>query len=208
MGLAARRRPSSKGVGLVAGHVSDVWFRVTDLEVASGRGCVVTTTGGADYLDFTSGIAVTSTGHCHPRVVAAILEQAGRFIHAQVNIYRHTLLEELGARLVIAAQRVYDTAVAGITDGVKTLVSGSPRDEATELGPLVSAGQRERVAGFVDRAVAEGAELLSGGSRSEGPGFFYEPAGIVGVAQGDEIVQREVFGPGVTVQRVGDDDAA
>ena len=59
MGLAARRRPSSKGVGLVAGHVSDVWFRVTDLEVASGRGCVVTTTGGADYLDFTSGIAVS-----------------------------------------------------------------------------------------------------------------------------------------------------
>ena len=44
-------------------HVSDVWFRVTDLEVASGRGCVITTTDGEEYLDFTSGIAVTSTGH-------------------------------------------------------------------------------------------------------------------------------------------------
>jgi 4-aminobutyrate aminotransferase len=95
-------------VGL-PGHVSDVWFRVTDLELASGRGCVVTTTDGADYLDFTSGIAVTSTGHCHPQVVAAIREQAGRFIHAQVNIYRHTLLEELGARLAGLCPGAIDT---------------------------------------------------------------------------------------------------
>lgn len=93
----------------MAGHVSDVWFRVTDLEVASGRGCVVTTTTGEEYLDFTSGIAVTSTGHCHPTVVAAIQEQAGRFIHAQVNIYRHTLLERLGARLAEVCPEPIDT---------------------------------------------------------------------------------------------------
>jgi 4-aminobutyrate aminotransferase len=90
-------------------HVSDVWFRVTDLEVASGRGCVITTTSGEDYLDFTSGIAVTSTGHCHPKVVAAIAEQAGRFIHAQVNIYRHDLLERLGARLADVCPDPIDT---------------------------------------------------------------------------------------------------
>lgn len=80
-------------------HLSDVWFSVTDLEVASGSGCVVTTTGGDQYLDFSSGIAVTSTGHCHPRVVAAIREQAGTFIHAQANVYRHTLLHPLADRL-------------------------------------------------------------------------------------------------------------
>jgi len=90
-------------------HVSDVWFRVTDLEVASGQGCVITTTAGEDYLDFTSGIAVTSTGHCHPQVVAAIAEQAGRFIHAQVNIYRHDLLERLGARLAEVCPEPIDT---------------------------------------------------------------------------------------------------
>jgi 4-aminobutyrate aminotransferase len=90
-------------------HVSDVWFRVTDLEVASGRGCVITTTDGEDYLDFTSGIAVTSTGHCHPKVVAAIAEQAGRLIHAQVNIYRHGLLERLGARLAEVCPEPIDT---------------------------------------------------------------------------------------------------
>jgi 4-aminobutyrate aminotransferase len=80
-------------------HLSDVWFSVTDLEVASGSGCVVTTTDGQEYLDFSSGIAVTSTGHCHPKVVAAIAEQAARFIHAQVNVYRHSLLGRLADRL-------------------------------------------------------------------------------------------------------------
>ncbi|HET9771180.1 MAG TPA: aminotransferase class III-fold pyridoxal phosphate-dependent enzyme, partial [Acidimicrobiia bacterium] len=90
-------------------HVSDVWFRVTDLEVASGRGCVITTTDGEEYLDFTSGIAVASTGHCHPRVVEAICQQAGRFIHAQVNVYRHDLLEALGARLAEVCPDPIDT---------------------------------------------------------------------------------------------------
>lgn len=90
-------------------HVSDVWFRVTDLEVASGRGCVITTTDGDEYLDFTSGIAVTSTGHCHPKVVAAIARQAERLIHAQVNVYRHGLLEQLGARLAEVCPDPIDT---------------------------------------------------------------------------------------------------
>ncbi|HUR76293.1 MAG TPA: aminotransferase class III-fold pyridoxal phosphate-dependent enzyme [Sporichthya sp.] len=80
-------------------HLSDVWFSVTNLDVASGAGCVVTTTGGEQYLDFSSGIAVTSTGHCHPRVVAAIAEQAARFIHAQANVYRHDLMHPLADRL-------------------------------------------------------------------------------------------------------------
>lgn len=80
-------------------HLADVWFQVTDLPVVSGSGCTVTTADGTEYLDFTSGIAVTSTGHCHPVVVAAIQEQATKFIHAQVNCYRHPLLEELAAKL-------------------------------------------------------------------------------------------------------------
>jgi 4-aminobutyrate aminotransferase len=83
----------------MSSHLADVWFRLTQLEVASGHGCTIVTTDGTEYLDFTSGIAVTSTGHCHPRVVAAIQEQATRFIHAQVNCYRHDLLERLAGRL-------------------------------------------------------------------------------------------------------------
>ncbi len=80
-------------------HLSDVWFRLTDLEVVSGSGATVTTVAGTEYLDLTSGIGVVNTGHCHPEVVAAVREQAGRFLHAQVNCYRHDRLEPLATRL-------------------------------------------------------------------------------------------------------------
>jgi 4-aminobutyrate aminotransferase len=80
-------------------HLSNVWFKVTDLDVVSGQGCRVTTTDGVEYLDFAAGIAVNSTGHSHPQVVEAIARQAGRFIHAQVNVFTHDLLEPLAARL-------------------------------------------------------------------------------------------------------------
>jgi 4-aminobutyrate aminotransferase len=93
----------------VGSHLADVWFQVTDLQVVSGSGCTVTTADGTEYLDFTGGIAVTSTGHCHPHVVEAIREQAGRFIHAQVNCYRHPLLEPLAARLAELAPGPIDT---------------------------------------------------------------------------------------------------
>ncbi len=109
---------------------------------------------------------------------------------------------------VIATERAYEATVAGITDGAKTLVSGNPSATGTELGPVVSAKQRERVAGFVERALAGSAEATAGGRAGDGPGFFYEPSVIVGVDQSDEIIQREVFGPVVTIQRVADDDAA
>ena len=102
-------------------HLAPVWFQVTDLQVASGEGCWVTTVDGERYLDFTAGIAVVSTGHCHPHVVAAIAAQAGRFIHAQVNCYRHDLLEPLAERL------------AEVTpDGIDTFFFANSGAEATE----------------------------------------------------------------------------
>jgi 4-aminobutyrate aminotransferase len=102
-------------------HLAPVWFQVTDLQVASGEGSRITTVDGDVYLDFTAGIAVVSTGHCHPQVVAAIQEQAGRFIHAQVNCYRHDLLEPLAERL------------AGISpEGIDTFFYANSGAEATE----------------------------------------------------------------------------
>jgi 4-aminobutyrate aminotransferase len=90
-------------------HLSNVWFSVTPLEVSHGSGCWVTTTSGEEYLDFSSGIAVNSTGHAHPKVAAAIAEQAQRFIHAQVNVYKHDLLEPLAAKLAQLAPGAIDT---------------------------------------------------------------------------------------------------
>jgi len=93
----------------MSSHLSDVWFRTTDIEVVSGAGCVVTTADGQEYLDFTAGIAVASTGHCHPRVVDAISAQAARFIHAQANCYRSPLPEELATRLAQITPSRIDT---------------------------------------------------------------------------------------------------
>ncbi|HEY4409592.1 MAG TPA: aldehyde dehydrogenase family protein, partial [Acidimicrobiia bacterium] len=104
-----------------------------------------------------------------PEVVAAAVRLGGFFNAGQ---------DCTAACRVIAAGGAYEAAVAGIAGAVKTLVSGSPSDEATELGPLVSAEQRARVAGFVDRAVDGGAEVLTGGRVADGAGFFYEPSVI------------------------------
>jgi 4-aminobutyrate aminotransferase len=90
-------------------HLSNVWFSVTDLQVASGHGSWVTTTAGEEYLDFSAGIAVASTGHAHPHVTEAIARQAQRFVHAQVNVYRHDLLEPLAARLAELTPGSIDT---------------------------------------------------------------------------------------------------
>lgn len=90
-------------------HLSNVWFRVTDLEVSHGSGCRVTTTDGVEYLDFAAGIAVNSTGHSHPAVVDAIARQAQRFIHAQANVFRHDLLEPLAAALDRITPAAIDT---------------------------------------------------------------------------------------------------
>jgi 1-pyrroline dehydrogenase len=109
---------------------------------------------------------------------------------------------------VIAGAAIHDDLVAGLSDAVSSLVVGDPSNEATELGPVVSAEQRERVVGMVDRAVAAGAEVATGGKARSGGGFFYDPSVIVGAAQSDEIIQREVFGPVVTVQRVDDESQA
>ncbi len=80
-------------------HLAPVWFHVTDLVVDRGEGAYVWDTDGNRYLDFTSGIGVTNTGHCHPKVVKAIQEQATRFLHAQVNIYYHEPLFRLAEAL-------------------------------------------------------------------------------------------------------------
>ena len=109
---------------------------------------------------------------------------------------------------VMAGARVYDDVVSGLAGAAGSLAVGDPSNEKTELGPLVSEEQRSRVAGFVDRARERGAEVVTGGHERPGAGAFYEPSVIVGVGQDDEIVQREVFGPVVSVQRFTDDDEA
>jgi aminobutyraldehyde dehydrogenase len=108
-----------------------------------------------------------------------------------------------------AGDSIYDKLLAGLVPAVESLKVGDISDEATEMGPLISAEQRERVTGFVARAVATGhVRVLTGGGNGDGRGFFFRPTVIADAQQGDEIVQREVFGPVVTVTRFSDDDEA
>ncbi|TMK36222.1 MAG: gamma-aminobutyraldehyde dehydrogenase [Actinobacteria bacterium] len=109
---------------------------------------------------------------------------------------------------VIAGPRIFDDLVSDLVPAVESIVVGDITDEAVEMGPLVSAKQRESVAGFVDRAQEAGAKVLTGGDAIDGAGAYYKPTVVTVEDQKAEIVQQEVFGPVITVQRFNDEDQA
>ena len=109
---------------------------------------------------------------------------------------------------VIAGPKIYDQFVSRMADEVRMIKWGDPTSgEELEMGSLISKGQVERVSGMVERA-RSGAEVLVGGRVPELPGAYYEPTLIAGPDQKAEIVQDEVFGPVVTVQRFSDEEQA
>jgi NAD-dependent aldehyde dehydrogenases len=109
---------------------------------------------------------------------------------------------------LMAGPKVFDALVSGLTESVGNIVTGDPFAADTAMGPVISAKQLERVSGMVSRAADAGAEVTVGGTVLDRPGFFYAPSVVVNPAQDAEIVQREVFGPVVTVQRFSDDAEA
>jgi 1-pyrroline dehydrogenase len=111
------------------------------------------------------------------------------------------------ASRVIAGPKIYDDFVSGLSSAVGSLNMGDPMSADTELGPLVSQSQRERVEGFISRAPSH-AEATVGGKAPDRDGYFLEPTVFAGMHQDDEMVQREVFGPLVTVQRFPSDEEA
>jgi betaine-aldehyde dehydrogenase/aminobutyraldehyde dehydrogenase len=110
---------------------------------------------------------------------------------------------------ILAGPRIYDALLEAVVPAVESLKVGDPADgEDVDMGPVVSAEQRERVLGFIDRAVTAGAQVLTGGSALGERGCFVQPTLVADVTQDSEIVQREVFGPVVTIQRFSSDDQA
>ena len=108
-----------------------------------------------------------------------------------------------------AGAKIYDKLVANLSDAVRSLKVGTQSEVGVEMGPLISEEQRARVAGFVERAAAtKHVEITTGGKVRAGGGFFFEPTLVAGTRQTDEIVQREVFGPVVSVTRFTDADDA
>jgi betaine-aldehyde dehydrogenase len=113
-----------------------------------------------------------------------------------------------------AATRVYveadaaETFTALLVEQMERVRWGDPWDPATDIGPLVSVAHRDRVHGFVQRAVADGGEVLSGGAVPPGPGAYYPPTVVTGVGHDAEIVQREVFGPVLVLSSFTDEEQA
>lgn len=112
------------------------------------------------------------------------------------------------ASRILAGPKVYDDFVAKLADEVKSIEWGDPADGGDLLmGSLITRAHADKVEGFVDRARSS-AEVVVGGKRPDRPGSYYEPTVIVGPEQDSEIIQREVFGPVVTVQRFADEASA
>jgi 1-pyrroline dehydrogenase len=108
---------------------------------------------------------------------------------------------------ILVGRSGYDHLLSELVPAVESIKVGNPADDpGLDMGPLVSRSQRDRVAGFVERAMDDGARIATGGSAPQGRGFFYRPSVVTDVGQDAEIVQDEVFGPVVTVQRFDDDE--
>ncbi|MTJ05992.1 MAG: gamma-aminobutyraldehyde dehydrogenase [Sediminimonas qiaohouensis] len=110
---------------------------------------------------------------------------------------------------IYAGPKIYDNLVADLSSAVSSIVYDNADDTLNEIPPLISRRQRDRVASFVQRASEQKhLEITTGGSLHDGPGFYYRPTVVAGAQQEDEIVQREVFGPVVSITRFDDADKA
>jgi betaine-aldehyde dehydrogenase/aminobutyraldehyde dehydrogenase len=113
------------------------------------------------------------------------------------------------ASRVMAAPGIYDRLLEELVPAVESLKVGDPAEgDEVEMGPVISKAQQERVLGFLERAEGAKASILTGGGTNGDRGFFVKPTVVADVGQDSEIVQREVFGPVVSVQRFGSDDEA
>ena len=135
-----------------------------------------------------------------PKAVAAAVKVGGYFNSGQ---------DCTASSRILVAEGVYDDVMSETVEAVESLTVGDPSEaDDVEMGPVISAEQQERVVGFLDRAVAAKATIVTGGATVGERGFFVAPTIVADVTQEHEIVQREVFGPVVTVQRFSSDEEA
>jgi 5-carboxymethyl-2-hydroxymuconic-semialdehyde dehydrogenase len=123
-------------------------------------------------------------------------------------MYRNAGQVCLAGTRFLVHERVAERFVAAMRAIVERLHVGDPRDEATEVGPIIHPRQVERVLGYIHRAVAGGAQLLWGGGPHPFGAQYVQPTMVSGLTQSDEIVQNEVFGPVLTLQTFAGDDEA
>ena len=107
------------------------------------------------------------------------------------------------------ADGIYDRFVADMASAVSSIKTGMPDIDGTEMGPIITAGQYDRVSGVLDAVQNDKRlEIVTGGNTMAGSGFFVEPTLIANAEQGDMVVEEEIFGPVVTATRFTDTDQA
>ncbi len=111
------------------------------------------------------------------------------------------------ATRVLASSAILDDVVNGLAKEADGYVMGDTSSPDTTLGPVNSARQRERVEGFLERRPSH-AEIVTGGQEPDLPGFFLQPTVVTGLQQDDEMIQKEIFGPVITVQAFSDEEQA
>jgi betaine-aldehyde dehydrogenase/aminobutyraldehyde dehydrogenase len=189
VGAAMARHP---GIGMVS-LVGDV---ATGKEVARAAADTLKRV----HLELGGDAPVIVFDDADPVAVAQGIKIAGYFNSGQ---------ECTSATRIIAGPGVYDRLLEELVPAVESIRVGNPADgEAIDMGPLISKDQRDRVLGFLDRARAAKAQIVVGGEGIGGHGFFVKPTVVTNVDQRSEIVQNEVFGPVVTVQRFEDESQA
>lgn len=191
------------GSGAVAAVIEDSRVKAVTLTGSEPAGRSVASTAGQEIKK-----AVLELGGSDPFIVmpSADLEAAATTaVKARISNNGQSCIA--GKRFIIHAD-VYDQFVALFTDKMSALVVGDPMDESTDVGPLATEGGRSDVAELVDDAVAKGAQVLTGGSAPEGPGFYYSPTVLTGLTDDMRIVLEETFGPVASVYKVADREEA
>ena len=185
------------GAGLVAGDVDMIAFTGS---IATGQAIMRTAAQSMKRL-------VLELGGKDPMIVlpGADLEAAAR--HAAIEATRNTGQVCVAVERVIVHRDIAEAFARRVAEVVRGLRVGDPRDEATDLGPMANARQREQVLAQLAAAKAAGAEFLVEGE-ARGPGFYLTPSVVVGVAPTMDLARHETFGPVVAIQVAGDAEEA
>ncbi len=141
-----------------------------------------------------------------PNVVFADADIEQAATSSTMSVFANTGQDCCARSRMFVERRVYDQFVEMFVAATKKLVIGDPSKDATQIGPLVSAGQRQVSEEFVEGARKAGRTIAAGGGRARSKGYFYEPTVVLGAEPNDRIWQEEVFGPVVCIRPFDDEE--
>lgn len=173
---------------------------------------IISLTGGTSTGKKVAEIAAASLKHVHlelggkaPAIVLADADPAAVAESIKWGAFWNAGQDCSAATRIIVVESAYESVLAALKSAIGTLSVGDPANTTTDMGPLTYAGHLGTVQSFISRALESGGQLELGGTSPGGSGYFLDPTIISGVSQDSEIVQKEVFGPVITIQQVSTD---